>query len=131
MLRLQQATASLRNYDHDHDHDHDHKLPNNMSNPDNMSYMHDVYSFNHDYHDNLMLRHNLSYRRMRNHPFRHRLPTLRGLRPTRGDLEPHRVCAADSDITDPVQLADAAGARVADMVAEADEGDVCGMWEAR
>lgn len=138
MLRLQQA-ASLQNYDHDHDHDH--KLPNLsyitciflVFNPDNLSCMHDVYSFNHDYHDNRVLRRNLSYRRMRNHPFRRHLPPLRGLRPTRGNREPHRVCVADSDIADPVQLADAAGARVADMgaVAEAEEGDVYSVWEAR
>jgi hypothetical protein len=70
---------------------------------------------------------------MRNHPFRHLLSPLRGLRPTPSNLDPHRVCAADSDITDHIQLADAAGARMANMgdVAEAEEGDMYGVWEAR
>jgi len=70
---------------------------------------------------------------MRDHPFRRLLSPLRGLRPTPSNLDPHRVCAADSDIADRVQLADAAGTLVADMgiVAEAEEGDVYGVREAR
>src|SRR5271170_4264239 len=97
----------MYSFNHDY-HDHDHNLSYT-------TYMFLVYSFNHDYYDNLVLWHNLSYRCMRNHPFRRLLSPLRGLRPTRSNLDPHRVCAADSDIADHIQLADAAGARVANM----------------
>src|SRR4051794_24999852 len=93
-----------------------------------MSYAHISYAkYNHDDDNRLrVLQRNLCYTRMRNHPFRHRFPPLRGLRSTRGYREPHRVCATDPDTADHIQLADATGARVADMgdVAETEEGDV-------
>ena len=115
----------------------------NMSQTHNMSSMYIMLKFVNMYHmssakynhDNRLrvLQLNLCYPCMRNHSFRRRLPPLRGLRPTRGYREPHRVCAADSDTADHIRLADAAGACVADMedVTKAEEGDVRDVWEAR
>lgn len=87
----------------------------------------------HHLHQHRMLRPILPHSVVRNHPLRHLLPQLRGLRPAPGDPDSHLLCTADLDLADCVRTADATGTRVADMeaVAETDEGYVRSVREGR
>jgi hypothetical protein len=87
----------------------------------------------HHLHQHRMLRPVLPHSGVRNHPLRLLLPPVRGLRPARGDPNPHLLCTADLDLADCVRTADATGTRVADMeaVAETDEGYVRSVREGR
>src|SRR5437762_11716150 len=122
--------------------DHD----NNCPIPHSMRLMHDDHHDDQDdsmqlnilaiythLHQHRMLQPDVQHSAVRHHPFRRYIPPLRGLWPTPGDPEPHRLCAANLDLADCVGRADAAGACLANMegVAKMAEGHVCGVQAER